>query len=61
MASLEAWMATEPSAAAIFFVCAAAAGLLLARWRERASLEIFEPNYEDPGDPAVRTLELTAS
>ncbi|SPE31032.1 conserved membrane hypothetical protein [Candidatus Sulfopaludibacter sp. SbA3] len=60
MASLEEWLAVTPIAAAAFFAAAAIAYVLLDRWRER--LLGGEPvlDFEDPGDPEVRTLELHA-
>jgi hypothetical protein len=60
MAALEGWLGGEPLAAAAFFAVAIAGYLVLARWRGR-ELE-GEPvlDYEDAGDPEVRTLELTA-
>jgi hypothetical protein len=60
-AMLEAWLLTEPAAAATFFAVAAAAGFLLARRNEREAADGSALEYEDPGEPAVRTLELSAS
>ncbi len=54
MAELQLWLAETPLAAAIFFAALAAGWVALARWREREAVV----SYEDPGDPAVRTLDL---
>jgi hypothetical protein len=60
MAKLEAWLATEPAAAAAFFLAAGLAGVALAWWRERCGSGSNALDYDDPGDPAVRTLELAS-
>jgi hypothetical protein len=60
MAMIEAWLATDATSAAVFFVVMPAAALLLARWRERENADDERLDYEDPGDPAVRTLELAS-
>jgi hypothetical protein len=59
MASLEEWLSGTPLAAAFFFV--AVAGGLAALGRAREGLLSGETalNYEDDGNPVVRTLGLT--
>jgi hypothetical protein len=59
MASLEAWLEDKPPAMAAFFACAGIAYMLLTRWRNRRLDSESALDYEDPGDPAVRTLELS--
>ncbi len=59
MADLEAWLSTMPAAALAFFVLIAAACLLLNRMGVREmTTESATLDYEDLGDPAVRTLDL---
>ena len=60
MAMLGAWLVTEPAAAAAFFAVAAITGGVLAHWRERANGGPCPLDYEDPGEPAVQTLELAS-
>jgi hypothetical protein len=60
MADLEAWLEGEPLAVAAFFAAAGLAYALLARWRNRQLGTESILDYEDDGDPAVRTLELSA-
>ena len=59
MASFEAWLSTAPVAAFLFFVCAASAGLLLARWHGQMLGGAMALDYEDPGEPVIRTLDLS--
>ncbi len=60
MAGLESWLAGRPPAA-VAFLCAGLLGwLLFARWRERSTAGPATLDYEDPGDPVVRTLGLTS-
>lgn len=59
LARFEAWLALTPAAAALFFVSAALACLLLSRWEFRNPGEAAVLDYEDRGDPVVRTLDLT--
>jgi hypothetical protein len=58
MASLEARLETEPLALAAFCAILALAYGLLTRWRDRQLDPDLGLDYEDDGDPAVRTLEL---
>ena len=56
MAGVEEWLGHTPIAAVSFFAAAAAGWIALMRSREAStSLE-----FEDAGDPDVRTLELEA-
>jgi hypothetical protein len=59
MAGAESWLAGNAAAAVLFFLGAAAAHLLLARWRARQLGSAPALDYEDAGDPVVRTLGLT--
>jgi len=59
MARLERWLGGMPVALATFFVFAIGMRVLLAYWRKRY-LAGTVLDYEDAGDPVVRTLELTA-
>jgi hypothetical protein len=61
LAVLEAWLATEPWAAATFFGSVLVARGVLARRGVRESLTGAGLDYEDAGEPAVRTLELASS
>ena len=57
---LEDWLAARPPAAC-GFLCALASGLLLfARWRGRTSGGAASLDYLDPGDPVIRTLDISA-
>jgi hypothetical protein len=60
MADLEKWLAVRPAAAAAFFALASAVCVLLARWRDRRLGAESLLEYQDAGDPVVRTLELSA-
>jgi hypothetical protein len=60
MAELEAWLGRTPAAAVLFFVGAAVGLVALGRWRDRMLGERAALDYDDPGDPAVRTLGLAA-
>ena len=60
MADLEVWLESRPIGAAVFFVTAAASFVLLAWWRDRHVNAASLLEYQDPGDPVVRTLELSA-
>jgi hypothetical protein len=52
MAQLETWLLVAPIAAVVFFTAVATACLVLRGWMAE-SLE-----YEDLGDPVVRTLDI---
>jgi hypothetical protein len=66
MADLETWLAGIPAAAALFFALAASACVLLNHSRRRSNQRWHQDaagavtlDYDDPGDPVVRTLGLT--
>jgi hypothetical protein len=59
MASLESRLVQVPIAAAAFFFAATCAALLLSRWQDRRTDAEGALEYQDDGDPAVRTLGLT--
>jgi hypothetical protein len=59
MASLELRLIQLPIAAAAFFFAAACAALLLSRWQDRRTDAGTALEFQDDGDPAVRTLGLT--
>jgi len=59
MAGFESWMTGTPSATALFFAAAASVSLLLNRWQAREPDGAATLDYEDRGDPVVRTLDLT--
>ena len=60
MVSLELWLAGRPGWAAAFFGAAAAVSASIAWWRDwHLDSESFL-EYQDAGDPVVRTLELSA-
>lgn len=59
MATVETWLIRSPAASLIFFAAAASAWLLLRRWRGKTLGAGAALDYEDPGDPVVRTLDLT--
>ncbi len=59
MAGFEQWLG-QSAAAQLIFLAAAGAGLFaLARWRRRYLPAAAALDYEDAGDPIVRTLGLT--
>ena len=58
-AGLEAWLAVRPVAATAFLVSLGLGWLLFARWRARAARRAVALDYEDPGDPVIRTLGLS--
>ncbi len=60
MADLEVWLATQPWAAVLFFVAAAGAWWTLAYFSRRLLGPKPSLDYEDPGDPVVRTLGIAA-
>ena len=60
MANLEEWIGPYPLAIAIFLAGAAGASAGLNWWHARQAKQFTALDYEDPGDPAVRTLELSA-
>jgi hypothetical protein len=60
MASLEEWLPGRPAYMAAFFATAAAFCAILAWWRDRQVDAESRLEYQDPGDPVVRTLELSA-
>lgn len=59
MAGLEQWLVDTPAAAVGFFAVAATGYAVLAYWRERLGAE-EALDFEDAGEPEVRTLELQA-
>ena len=59
MASLQAWLYATPLAAAFFFIAIAAGLVALGRARESLLGGQTVLDYEEEGDPAVRTLGLT--
>lgn len=59
MASLEEWLWATPVAAAVLFAAIAGALVMLGRARDRAPIGESGLEYEDDGNPAVRTLGLT--
>jgi hypothetical protein len=60
MAVLEEWLCQRAVYAAAFFVTAAVAWATLAWWRDRQTAAESLLEYQDTGDPVVRTLELSA-
>ncbi len=60
MADLEEWLQAQPAAGPGFLAAAAAAFVLLNRWRARHVEEAAVLEYEDQVEPEVRTLELSA-
>jgi hypothetical protein len=58
MADLETWLATQPAAAAAFFIIAAAAWQTLSYFSRRLLGPKPSLDYENPGDPVVRTLGI---
>ncbi len=66
MADLESWLADLPVAAALFFVVTASVCVVLNRWQRYSNRRWYREfgraatlDYDDPGDPVVRTLGLT--
>ncbi len=59
MAEVESWLAGMPEAAIAFFAAVAGIIALLGWCRERAFADAEGIDYEDAGDPVVRTLDLT--
>jgi hypothetical protein len=59
MAAFEQWLGGAPAYAALFFVVAVAVLALLASYRNYRIAAISKLDYEDAGDPVVRTLGLT--
>jgi len=66
MADLESWLAGLPVAAALFFAATASACVLLDLCQRRSNQRWYEDaagaatlDYDDPGDPVVRTLGIT--
>jgi len=60
MSDVEAWLASRPMAALVFLALAALAAVAAARWRNRQFGATTKLEYEDPGDPAVLTLDLAS-
>ena len=58
MADLENWLATQPFAAAGFFIVAAGAWRILSYFSRRLLGPKPSLDYENPGDPVVRTLGI---
>ncbi len=59
MALVEAWLGQAPLAAMVFLPAALGARVGLARWRLQRWREKLRLDFEDAGDPVVRTLDLT--
>ena len=59
MAEVEFWLAGMPEAAAGFFIAVAGIIAALAWWSKRAVADAEGIDYEDIGDPVVRTLDLS--
>jgi hypothetical protein len=59
MAAFEQWLIGSPAAAALFFVFAAGALVGLGQLRDRKIAATRSLDYEDAGDPVVRTLGLS--
>ena len=60
MATLEAWLEGRPKMAVAFFVAAGAIYSILVRWRARQVSTESLLEYQDSGDPVIRTLEISA-
>ena len=60
MSGIASWLVRTPAAAVAFFVAAAAALWLLARLRERLTDRTVPLDYEDQGDPVVRSLGISS-
>jgi len=60
MSNLAEWLAARPWAALLFFACSAAACFGVGTWRVRLLGRETVLDFEDAGDPEVRTLELHA-
>jgi len=54
------WLAGRPVWAAAFFAAAGVVCLVVAWWRNRLLDTESLLEYQDAGDPVVRTLELSA-
>lgn len=59
MGDLEEWLAGQPIYGAMFLLTAAAMWTILARWRDRQLDASSLLEYQDAGDPTIRTLELS--
>lgn len=60
MAKLEQWLAGRPALLMVFFALAGGIHASLVWWRTRLVDSGAELDYQDPGDPVVRTLELSS-
>jgi hypothetical protein len=60
MSGVASWLVTSPAAALLFFAAAATALRLLAGRREWPADRETPLDYEDPGDPVVRSLGITS-
>lgn len=60
MARLELWLSAAPRSAAVFFAVALGLHLGLTWIRRRMLSETAALDYEDEGDPVIRSLDLTA-
>jgi hypothetical protein len=60
MSNLAEWLAATSWAALLFFACSVAAYLALRTWRDTLVGRETALDFEDAGDPEVRTLELHA-
>jgi len=58
MAGVEAWLEQTPVAAAAFFAALWMATWYLSRWRAQRLEALAVLDYEDAGEPVVRTLGL---
>ena len=58
MAGVEAWLTARPRAAVAFLGALALGWLIFARWRSRAAGSPAVLDYEDAGEPVIRTLGL---
>src|SRR5262249_24381998 len=58
MARLETWLAGAPGIAALFLVAVASSCACLSRWETAPAASLAKLDFEDPGDPVVRTLDL---
>jgi hypothetical protein len=59
MADLESWLAARPALAVAFIAGTLSARWILAACRARLMARIAGLDYEDAGDPVVRTLDIT--
>jgi hypothetical protein len=60
LARVEAWLIETPVAAAVWFGAAGVLHYALTRWDRRQLQDASTLDYQDDGDPAVRTLDLVS-